>query len=68
MNKKFAYTVKPRIMLRDWLCDYAKKLKKLLLSLTNICPSSQGKNEHFCVRQDKFALYFYIKTKIALLK
>ena len=31
--------------------------------ITNICLSSQGKNEHFCVKKDEVALNFYVKNK-----
>ena len=38
----------------------------VLLSFTNIYLSSQGKKNHFCVRQDKVALNPKVKkTKIA---
>ena len=35
------------------------------LSFTNICISSQGKNEHVFVENDKFALNPYVKTRLA---
>lgn len=41
-------------------------ISTVLLSFTNICISSQGKNEHVFVEQDKFALNSYVKTRIAL--
>ena len=40
----------------------------VLLSFTNIYLSSQGKKNHFCVRQDKVALNPKVKKQKLLLK
>ena len=47
---------------------YRKELVTTVFSVTNIRLSSQGKNKHFCVKQDKVALNNKVKNKKCFLK
>ena len=73
---KFVYSARPWnyvtcLVMWLWMLQNAiwkVSITAVLLSFTNICLSSQGKNKHFCVKQDKVALNPRVKNKNCFLK
>ena len=62
-------------MSSDWSCDWIQQnitwkvlFMTVLLSFEKICLSSQGKNKHFHVKQDKVVLNPWVKNKNCFFK